>query len=53
MKERLFQATDNKCHTGATDDYEWYDPGAVTTKAGKLVITMTEEPIHGESFSSG
>jgi beta-glucanase (GH16 family) len=38
---------------GATKDLEWYDPDAITTKDGKLVITLTEQPSHGLSFRSG
>ncbi|KAM0755637.1 glycoside hydrolase family 16 protein [Meredithblackwellia eburnea MCA 4105] len=37
----------------ATHDYEWYDPDAVTTHDGKLVITLTQEPINGFNFRSG
>lgn len=34
-------------------DFEWYDPSAVTTKDGHLVLTMTQEPIHDLNFKSG
>ena len=34
-------------------DFEWYDPSAITTKDGNLVITMTQEPIHDLNFKSG
>ncbi|KAL7418590.1 hypothetical protein Q5752_007048 [Cryptotrichosporon argae] len=37
----------------ATGDFEWYDPSAITTKDGHLVITMTQEPIHDLNFKSG
>ncbi|GAA5896001.1 hypothetical protein JCM8208_007502 [Rhodotorula glutinis] len=37
----------------ATQDYEWYDPDAVTTKDGKLVITLDQEPWNGLNFRSG
>lgn len=40
-------------HYWPTADLEWYDPDAITTKDGKLVITMTQEPIHGLNFRSG
>ncbi|ORY70810.1 glycoside hydrolase family 16 protein [Leucosporidium creatinivorum] len=40
-------------HYWATGDFEWYDPDAITTKDGSLVITLTEEPIHGLNFRSG
>ncbi|KAF8964222.1 beta-glucan synthesis-associated protein-domain-containing protein [Flammula alnicola] len=36
-----------------TGDSEWYDPSAVTTKNGKLVITMTEQRVHDLNFQSG
>ena len=36
-----------------TGDLEWYDPKAATTADGKLVITMTQESIHGLNYSSG
>lgn len=37
----------------ATTDLEWYDPDAVTTENGSLVITLSEEPSHGLNFRSG
>lgn len=37
----------------ATQDFEYYDPDAVTTKDGKLAITISEEPTNGFSFRSG
>ncbi|AFR94645.1 glucosidase [Cryptococcus neoformans C23] len=40
-------------HYWPTGDLEWYDPSAVTTRDGKLVITMTQEPIHDLNFKSG
>lgn len=40
-------------HYWPTGDFEWYDPGAVTTANGKLVVSMTEEPIHDLNFKSG
>ncbi|KAJ7075867.1 glycoside hydrolase family 16 protein [Mycena belliarum] len=40
-------------HYWPTGDLEWYDPGAITTKDGKLVITMTEKPNHDLNFQSG
>ncbi|KAF9481170.1 beta-glucan synthesis-associated [Pholiota conissans] len=36
-----------------TGDTEWYDPSAITTRDGKLVITMTEQRIHDLNFQSG
>ncbi|WVO17114.1 hypothetical protein L204_104804 [Cryptococcus depauperatus] len=40
-------------HYWPTGDFEWYDPSAITTKDGKLLITMTQEPIHDLNFKSG
>ncbi|KDR82685.1 hypothetical protein GALMADRAFT_56942 [Galerina marginata CBS 339.88] len=40
-------------HYWPTGDQEWYDPSAVTTKGGKLVITMTEQRSHDLNFQSG
>ncbi len=40
-------------HYWPTGDLEWYDPSAITTKGGKLVITMTEKPNHDLNFMSG
>jgi len=34
-------------------DFEWYDPSAVTTKDGHLLITITQENIHNLNFKSG
>lgn len=36
-----------------TGDLEWYDPQAITTQDGKLVITMDETPNHDLNFRSG
>jgi hypothetical protein len=40
-------------HYWPTNDFEWYDPSAITTRGGNLVITMTQEPIHDLDFKSG
>ncbi|KAJ3867728.1 glycoside hydrolase family 16 protein [Lentinula novae-zelandiae] len=40
-------------HYWPTGDLEWYDPGAITTKGGQLVITLTEEDSHNLNFKSG
>lgn len=40
-------------HYWATGDLEWYDPSAVTTADGSLVITMTKTPIHDLNYASG
>ncbi|KAJ7494402.1 glycoside hydrolase family 16 protein [Mycena galericulata] len=36
-----------------TGDLEWYDPGAITTQNGSLVITMSEMNNHNLNFQSG
>lgn len=38
---------------GATGDLEWYDPGQVVTKGGKLQITMENVENHGLQYKSG
>ncbi|KAF8191607.1 beta-glucan synthesis-associated protein-domain-containing protein [Mycena galopus ATCC 62051] len=40
-------------HYWPTGDLEWYDPGAVTTQGGHLVITMSEQNNHNLNFQSG
>ncbi|KAL0576050.1 hypothetical protein V5O48_005931 [Marasmius crinis-equi] len=40
-------------HYWPTGDLEWYDPSAATTNDGKLVLTMTQEPIHDLNWKSG
>ncbi|ORY27881.1 beta-glucan synthesis-associated protein-domain-containing protein [Naematelia encephala] len=40
-------------HYWPTGDFEWYDPSAITTKDGSLVLTMTQQPIHDLNFKSG
>lgn len=40
-------------HYWPTGDVEWYDPGQITTKDGKLVITMEEKKYHDLNFVSG
>ncbi|KAJ7765788.1 glycoside hydrolase family 16 protein [Mycena metata] len=46
-----FEAVD--LHYWPTGDLEWYDPSAITTKNGKLVITMSEVVNHNLNFQSG
>ncbi|GFZ52315.1 Beta-glucan synthesis-associated protein KRE6, partial [Saitozyma sp. JCM 24511] len=40
-------------HYWPTGNLEWYDPSAVTTTDGSLVVTMTQEPINDLLFKSG
>lgn len=37
----------------ATADLEWYDPGAIKTRNGKLEILMTAEETNGFNYRSG
>ncbi|KAJ7348909.1 glycoside hydrolase family 16 protein [Mycena albidolilacea] len=46
-----FEAVD--FHYWPTGDLEWYDPGAITTAGGNLVITMSEKNNHQLNFQSG
>lgn len=56
---RTFWPGDDPYFTGVdlnywpTGDLEWYNPQAITTKDGKLVITMTEQDTHNLNFQSG
>ncbi|KAK2753132.1 hypothetical protein FQN55_005092 [Onygenales sp. PD_40] len=47
----FFQAVD--IWYGVTQDLEWMDPDAVTTKNGKLEIRFDEFPNHGLDYRSG
>ncbi|KAF9076117.1 glycoside hydrolase family 16 protein [Rhodocollybia butyracea] len=40
-------------HYWATNDLEWYDPAAVTTKNGSLLITISRRETHNLKFQSG
>jgi beta-glucanase (GH16 family) len=40
-------------HYWATGDLEWYDPQAITTQGGNMIITVTEQPINNLNFMSG
>ncbi|KIS70932.1 putative glucan synthase subunit protein [Mycosarcoma maydis] len=40
-------------HYWGTENYEWYDPSAVTTANGSLVITLDEVPTHNLNFRGG
>ncbi|KAG5654257.1 hypothetical protein H0H81_005500 [Sphagnurus paluster] len=40
-------------HYWPTGDLEWYDPSAITTEGGSLVITLSEETINNLNFKSG
>ncbi|KAF8204724.1 glucosidase [Pholiota molesta] len=40
-------------HYWATNNLEWYDPEAITTEGGALVITFSEMAIHGLDYQGG
>lgn len=40
-------------HYWATGNMEWYDPGAVTTRNGALVITLSQKETHGLDYEGG
>ncbi|KAL0247765.1 hypothetical protein I308_103843 [Cryptococcus tetragattii IND107] len=40
-------------HYWQTNNLEWYDPGRLTTRNGKLVITLDEIYSHGMNFEGG
>lgn len=36
-----------------TNNLEWYDPAAITTKNGSLEITLSEKKTHGLNYQGG
>ncbi|EAU91774.2 beta-glucan synthesis-associated protein [Coprinopsis cinerea okayama7 len=40
-------------HYWATGNLEWYDPAAVTTQDGSLVITLDQKHTHGMDYQGG
>ncbi|KAF9479722.1 glycoside hydrolase family 16 protein [Pholiota conissans] len=40
-------------HYWATNNLEWYDPEAVTTKNGALEITLSQKETHGLNYEGG
>ncbi|KZP20198.1 glycoside hydrolase family 16 protein [Athelia psychrophila] len=40
-------------HYWATNNLEWYDPAAITTENGSLVITLSEKQTHGLDYQGG
>ncbi|KAK7470382.1 hypothetical protein VKT23_001809 [Stygiomarasmius scandens] len=40
-------------HYWATNNMEWYDPAAITTKDGSLVITLSQKETHGMQYQGG
>lgn len=47
----FFTAVD--IHYWPTNDFEWYDPGQVTTKDGHLLLTIEQIPTNNLMFRSG
>ncbi|KAF9462095.1 beta-glucan synthesis-associated protein-domain-containing protein [Collybia nuda] len=40
-------------HYWATNNIEWYDPGAVATKDGNLEVTLSRKKTHGLEYEGG
>ena len=40
-------------HSWQTDNMEWYDPAAITTQGGALVITLSENSEHNLNYTGG
>ena len=40
-------------HYWATNNLEWYDPAAITTRGGDLVITLEEKQTHDLDYQGG
>ncbi|KIK05421.1 glycoside hydrolase family 16 protein [Laccaria amethystina LaAM-08-1] len=40
-------------HYWQTNNLEWYDPAAITTSNGSLLITLSEQQTHGLNFQGG
>lgn len=40
-------------HYWGTRNLEWYDPAAITTEGGALVITLSEKQTHGMDYEGG
>lgn len=40
-------------HYWQTNNLEWYDPAAVTTRNGSLEITLTKQETHGMDYQGG
>ncbi|KAA1466606.1 glycoside hydrolase family 16 protein [Dentipellis sp. KUC8613] len=40
-------------HYWATNNLEWYDPAAITTKNGSLVITLEQKETHNLNYQGG
>lgn len=40
-------------HYWATNNLEWYDPAAITTEGGDLVITLSQKETHDLHYQGG
>ncbi|TCD63594.1 hypothetical protein EIP91_005202 [Steccherinum ochraceum] len=40
-------------HYWATNNMEWYDPAAITTRNGSLEVTLSAKPTHGKDYMGG
>ncbi|KAK0198266.1 beta-glucan synthesis-associated [Armillaria mellea] len=40
-------------HYWGTNNLEWYDPAAITTKGGALTITLSKKETHGLNYQGG
>lgn len=40
-------------HYWATNNMEWYDPAAITTRNGSLEVTLSAKPTRGEDYMGG
>jgi hypothetical protein len=40
-------------HYWQTNNKEWYHPEQVTTKNGKLILTLDDQPLNGMAYRGG
>ncbi|KDQ64379.1 glycoside hydrolase family 16 protein [Jaapia argillacea MUCL 33604] len=40
-------------HYWETNNMEWYDPAAITTEGGSLVVTLSQKETHGLNYQGG
>ncbi|KAK0217955.1 beta-glucan synthesis-associated [Armillaria fumosa] len=50
---RMFYPGDDPYWEAATNNMEWYDPAAVTTDNGSMVITLSKKPSHNLDYEGG
>ena len=44
---------DDSFFVRGTGNLEWYDPEAITTEGGSLVITLSKKATHGLNYEGG